>query len=309
MNYNNVLNLAVQRCEHIYNYKWQKFYDIYPFTTENISGYINYFDLNRKSLLAVGSSGDQILNAILMNCKDITLLDINPFVRYYYFLKMASILELDMDKYLAFFRYIDYPVLFEDNENVYDKDIFNKIKLTLRVIDYESYIFWDYLFGYFNSLTIRNRLFSMEESRNETIIGSNNYLQSNDNYELLRSKIKKVSPTFINDDILNYNCNSNYDNVWLSNIPTYFKNNSMIKTTINKYYSLLNEDGQLLYSYLYETHNRYQKYSRKPIIYNLDNFFSKYKDYNPELISFNGVLSLANSYDKCKDSILVLTKK
>ena len=36
---------------------------IYKFTTENISGYIKEFDFKNKSLLTVGSSGDQVINA------------------------------------------------------------------------------------------------------------------------------------------------------------------------------------------------------------------------------------------------------
>ena len=49
------------------------------------------------------------MNAILMGCKDITLLDINPFVKYYYYLKMALILCVSMDEYLLFLRYKNYP--------------------------------------------------------------------------------------------------------------------------------------------------------------------------------------------------------
>lgn len=49
------------------------FINIYPFTTENIAGYINEFELKDKSLLTVGSSGDQVINAALYDCQDITL--------------------------------------------------------------------------------------------------------------------------------------------------------------------------------------------------------------------------------------------
>ena len=41
----------------------REFSRIYSFATENVSGYIDYFNFNDKSLLTVGSSGDQILNA------------------------------------------------------------------------------------------------------------------------------------------------------------------------------------------------------------------------------------------------------
>ena len=54
---------------------------IYPFTTENLNGYMNKLDFKNKKVLTVGSSADQILNVFLLGCKDITLLDINPFVK------------------------------------------------------------------------------------------------------------------------------------------------------------------------------------------------------------------------------------
>lgn len=39
------------------------FYTLYPFTTENINGYIDLFNLKDKSLLILGSSSDQAINA------------------------------------------------------------------------------------------------------------------------------------------------------------------------------------------------------------------------------------------------------
>ena len=76
---------------------------IYPFTTENINGYINYFDLKNKSLLTVGSSGDQILNAYKNRCRDITLLHLHPYAKYYINLKIAGILSLSYQEFIEFF--------------------------------------------------------------------------------------------------------------------------------------------------------------------------------------------------------------
>lgn len=50
---------------------------LYCFTTENINEYIDRFNLEGKSLLTVGSSSDQVLNAHFLGCNDITLIDIN----------------------------------------------------------------------------------------------------------------------------------------------------------------------------------------------------------------------------------------
>lgn len=77
-NFDKVLNCAIEMCEDKY-VKWKYsggFLRPYPFTTENISGYVKEFDLNNKSLLTLGSSGDQVINASLFNCKDIHVVDI-----------------------------------------------------------------------------------------------------------------------------------------------------------------------------------------------------------------------------------------
>ena len=68
------LYTAKERCEGntiIDEASMNGFEEIYPFTTENIAGYIDYFDLQDKSLLTVGSSGDQIINAAFKGAKDI----------------------------------------------------------------------------------------------------------------------------------------------------------------------------------------------------------------------------------------------
>ena len=70
INFENNLSNATSICEGKLHYN-SEFSRIYSFTTENIAGYIEYFDLNNKNLLTIGSSGDQILNAFYNGAKDI----------------------------------------------------------------------------------------------------------------------------------------------------------------------------------------------------------------------------------------------
>ena len=56
------------------------FESVYPFTTENISGYYPSLDLKDKDVLSVGSSGDQAFNAILCGAGKVTLMDISPHI-------------------------------------------------------------------------------------------------------------------------------------------------------------------------------------------------------------------------------------
>ena len=304
MNYEKKLYLAINRCQQTYLDNWKYFYSIYLFTTENIAGYIDYFDLNDKSLLTVGSSGDQILNAILKGCHNITLLDINPFVKYYYYLKASAILNLNIDEYLSFFKHKDYI-----NKNAFNVNALNQVQETLKEINYESYLFWNHLSELCEPSAIKKQLFFFNECDTKRIIGSNPYLLNKENYELLKEKVSSIEPTFITKDIFKYNLNEKYDNIWLSNIAIYLTRYDTIDELLIKYYNLLNENGTILYSYLYQINdinNNYEKLNSS--VYNLDYFFDKYQSFNPQLISFRGVYNLTNNTQKEKDGVLILKK-
>ena len=70
------------------------FFDkVYPFTTESISGYMKHMDVKDKSVLTVGSSMDQALNACLYGAKDITVMDISKTTKDYMLYKLYLILN------------------------------------------------------------------------------------------------------------------------------------------------------------------------------------------------------------------------
>ena len=132
-NFEKLLCSASKKCEGYYDEYCAKnlmniFMNIYPFTTENIAGYIDNFDLKDKSLLTVGSSGDQALNAILKGCRDITVIDINPYTKYYYYLKAAGVLSFKEEEFLSFFRYIGYPKYYKQNRKAFSKKQYNYMK-------------------------------------------------------------------------------------------------------------------------------------------------------------------------------------
>ena len=104
------------------------FTKLYPFTTENINGYIKNFNLSSKSLLTIGSSTDQLINAILSDCKDITILDICPFTKFYFYLKVSAIKTLEYNDFFKFFCYKDYPRFCKDNKEAFNLEAFNLIK-------------------------------------------------------------------------------------------------------------------------------------------------------------------------------------
>ena len=276
------------------------FEEIYPFTTENIAGYIDYFDLQDKSLLTVGSSGDQIINAAFKGAKDITLLDINPYAKYYYYLKAAGILELNLTDFNEFFRYNDYPKVFKYNKKVFDKASYKKLKSTLKSLDNDSYLFWDELFDMYQPDYIRFSLFSNDEYGTSVLSKSNLYLQSENTYDETKTKLKELRPEFINEDIFKSNLTKNYDNIWLSNI-IYFLEEDELKQVTDKFSHNLNDDGQLMIGYLYNV----SKYNADK----LNDSLKLLKDYSPFFHSFTSISELEYNNDNCKDTVLIYQKK
>ena len=307
MNFVKSLDLAIRRCEGDYS-NWQFFYYIYPFTTENIGGYIDLFDLKDKSLLTVGSSCDQVLNAILMGVKKVTLLDINPFTKYYYYLKVASIMELGMDEYLLFLRYNNYPNTFDINNHFLNKQTFDKISSLLRILDYESFLFWDELLQMFTPKSINSRMFSDDEAN--IINQCNPYLNDSISYDNLRNKILKSNVNFITDDIIHANVIDKYDNIWLSNIFATGWNFDNISKACEKFNCYLNKGGSMMIGYLYDTTIKTKYNENWPDIYNLDFIFSKLSSYNPKIKTFPGVRGFMFKNPKIgKDSILLCKKR
>jgi len=300
---------AFNKCDNMFVEDIAKdFQLLYPFTTENIAGYINNFNLTGRGLLTVGSSGDQIINACLFDCYDIVCLDICPFTKYYVNLKIASMLELNRRDFLAFLCFKDFPGTFKDNYRAFNKEDYNKIKRPLRVLDYDSYLFWDELFSCYSGLDIRKELFYFDENKSKVIINCNPYLQSDGLYDETRNKIRKIRPCYITDDIFKAELERSFDTIWLSNIVAYHSRH-FLKILTQKMADNLNEQGKLLISYLYKTdiHSKYvEDYCP---IYNLTKTFEILNEYKPNLITFIGVDGIRFHDDSIRDSVLVYTKK
>ena len=163
------------------------FMSIYSFSTENVKGYIDYFDLKNKSLLTVGSSGDQIINAYSKGCRDITLIDINPFAEYYINLKIAGIISLTYQEFeLFFFRNIGL----NRNNDRYNKHLFSKLSNTLKTIDYDSYYFFEQIFNKYSVDKISDYLMNDDEDDYKVIKHINNYLHDEEAYNKTKKLLK-----------------------------------------------------------------------------------------------------------------------
>ncbi len=286
-----------------------KFIKIYPFTNENINGYIDNFDLKNKSLLTVGSSGDQAINAIYEGCSDITLFDINPYARYYYYLKAAAIMSLSIDDFIHFFKFTDYPSRFNYNYDAFNNDIFNYLVSSLKELDDDSYIFWHELFKKYEPSLVRESLFNDDENRLSILKIINRYLKDSSSFAKVKANIGQIKPKFVTDDIITTDKLEKYDNIWLSNIGSFLKDYEQIKNFTDKMVEHLNAEGKLMISYLYWL-NGYTVYNGDNLpIYNLNKVYQLLKHYNLELRSFLGIRGLKKADEGIEDSVLLYRKK
>lgn len=244
-----------------------RFKRIYPFTTENIKGYLPAFKLKGTKLLTVGSSNDQAINASMSGCRDITVLDLCPFSKEYFYLKNAAIQTLSKKEFERFLLYNAYHLGLFENSKVLNKETFEQISDTLKELDEESYIFWSTLLDSKKSSTIRKRLFSHDEYSSHTIRRINPYLSDEESYLKTRQALQETQITFLEGNVMSKELPETYDNIFLSNIPCYLSL-EQTKTLVERLLPHLNEDGQILVSYLYELYPNLDYCEGESEIYN-----------------------------------------
>ena len=102
---------------------------VYPFTTEDISSYFEYLEFDQTSVLTVGSSGDQALNAILSGAKEVTLYDLNPDTQEFVESKVDMLLNSSYQDF--------YSNIMNDNNFKYFDDKF-PLESLVKMNDYMS---------------------------------------------------------------------------------------------------------------------------------------------------------------------------
>lgn len=306
----NAINLANDKMMNCHEVSEEagKFFWIYPFTNENINGYIDMFNLKDKSLLTTGSSGDQAINAILKGCKDITIIDINPFTKYYFNLKKAALLILNYEEFCKFFCYIDYPKVFKYNNEAFNYEGYNKLKELLKEIDEESFMFWDTLFDVCKANDVRKKLFEHDEERLSVVKGMNLYLKDEDMFNKSKIKLKNINPKFIKGDIFKTKLKKSYDNIFLSNIGAYHSPEEF-KSLIDKLDLNLNDNGKMMMCYLYRTTRDTIYRDEWDPVYDLEKTFEVLGDYITHFESFTGTQGLKFEDENIKDSVIVYQKK
>lgn len=187
-----------------------RFDSIYPFTTENIAGYMKNLNLENKKIITVCASGDHVINAIAKGCHDITAFDINPLTKYYLDLKLSAIKSLSYETFLDVFLYDS------------DKNFNQKIITNLDLLG-ESKDFWLTQLEKFNGNGFnlkKSLLFNTKYFNPESKLKQNLYLDEK-NYNFVKKKIEDISIQFIHSDMKDLKLQGNYDYMFLSNIADY----------------------------------------------------------------------------------------
>ena len=240
------------------NIKDTQFHDssvIYVKSNERIQNYNKYLE-NRKKVLSVIASSDQIINMILGGTQNIDCFDISVFPKYYMYLKLAGIMSLDFMDYIDFFYQIS-----KDSEE-YDDLYFYHIR---DYLNKEAKEFWDSIINFYdwNQIT-ESTLFSKEfVSVTDTVI-QNKYL-SEEAFIDLKNKIPNVNINTYEGNIIDIanNFKNSYDLIYLSNI-IYYVDRQKYKEMLENL--KLNDHGIIL-TYLYDSLEQVNNY------FNEDNYY------------------------------------
>ena len=209
---------------------------VYPFTNENLYQLFHQLDVKGKSVATTGSSGDQILAALLFGAKDVTLVDGNlyskPFIDY----KFACIKNLS---------YEEFKKNFIDSNNYFDFEIFKKISHDL---DQDSLVFWGTIYNHINDAQeIKRRIANFNNQRPKT-----DFLYNEDVYpvlqEILREKALKIKFEIAEFNDFPKVLTGSYDAILLSNIFQYVNHEDYIRVIMDLQ-EKLNQNGKIQLNY------------------------------------------------------------
>ena len=112
---------------------------VYPFTTEDIFSYFSKLDFKDKSVFTVGSSGDQVFNAIFCGAREVTLFDINPNVEKFFQQKKEILLTSSLEDVYEKVLHIS-DVSFCERDEVFSKNEVYKMNGYLSSLDHFEYL-------------------------------------------------------------------------------------------------------------------------------------------------------------------------
>ena len=216
--------------------KLDKEHKVDSFTSINVAGYFRHLNLDKKKILTVGKSSDEVFNAAFYGANDITLIENNTYILYYYYLKLAAMYTLTYREFEWFFY--KYVFNHHPNNKMFSKKLFKKIKPVLKEINVNAYNFFNELFNEFDYRLIRDNLFNDSGYHRKAQHGFDIYLRNEDTYNKTKRSMININFNYLNENIFTSKIDGKYDVINLSSLCV---NNSLYK--MNNLYKRLDEDN------------------------------------------------------------------
>lgn len=300
----------------VFGIPFSKYQKVYASTNENINGYMSKLNFQDKtSILSVMSSGDHIFNAVYYGITNVDTFDSNKLTEYFSLgIKRSAILAFNYKEYLNFITKI-----FDQETSL--EELTELIKLLFPYMEDNHKIYWNNIIDFNYKLQNKEQnklnLFNMLLINiKDTLlnINKNSYLRSEQDYNILKSKLINSNISFRCCECLDLpnNFSKQYDFIFLSNIADYFYKNfgyywkyNKLKEVENNFDNLLKEEGILALAYLFKFDSEKININKKHIISNSN---IKIDDLtNEQIITFSSFYE--NKETKNVKDGLVLSKK
>lgn len=231
------------------------------------------------TVLAVGASGDYMLDSILYGAKEVVNFDINSIQYYVCCLKLWAIQVLDYKEFIDFFTnfrtsndYLNYKVFeriiapFENEpaysfwkrfarqrriENVAARQMINEMGPMLRMMAPVGTTNQEMLYVICTNVGPNMmpdkfsamRLINVPDAQKDCF----GYLSTEENYYKTRERLQNVKLSFVTagvDELRDkLGSDKKFDAVFLSNIPYYLKTDVIVSSINDQLMPMLNEDG------------------------------------------------------------------
>jgi len=220
----------------------------YPFSNEQLDKLFKHLRKKNPKVLTVGSSGDQLFQALFNGSKNVTVIDGNLFSKPWIEYKISAIKHLD---FKTFKEHFFSPL--KTNKTPFDYDIYGNIFYDLSK---ESQAFWGNIF-----LNVSDPKYIFEQIINRSDV-SNEFVrscfyQNETSFNKLKSILNKnnYSIKFIYEEFHKFPqaLSEKFDIILLSNIKSYVNNEDFINIVNQLYKNNLNHLGiiQLHYNFRY----------------------------------------------------------
>lgn len=227
---------------------------LYYSTNENLTRLFNNFTVADKDVLTVAASGDQFFSAVYRGAKSVDTFDINKLTKYYLYLRKWSILYLDAlypnkTLFLCDNRWVEYLLKVVEPKNDDEVEAINFFKKYLELTED----------------TFTHNLFFMGAQDKD--------IPFRKDIKGLKKKLVEKEINFKDFDLFKeVKTDKKYDRVIISNILEYGAcDRKKLEQASKNLDALLNEDGEVICSYLMTQAGTYDHFYEADI-------FSQYFD-------------------------------